>query len=72
MTKMLSICIALALLVGCNNSVKPSERETGNIAERLSYVKDQHGICYAVVSSSTYGFMDVASITAVPCEKVGL
>jgi uncharacterized lipoprotein YajG len=72
MTKTLMICTAVLLLAGCNTSVQPSTAERANIADRLSYLKDRHGICYAVVSSATYGFSEVASIATVPCAQVNL
>lgn len=71
MTKKLCIFM-FVLLAGCNTAVKPSAGESTNIADRITYLKDRHGVCYAAVSSATYGFMEVASITTVPCEQVGL
>lgn len=71
MTKTLSIC-AVLLLAGCTQAVTPTEGESARIADRITYIKDRHGVCYATVSSVTYGFTQVASIASVPCAQVNL
>lgn len=73
MTKKLSICVLL-LLAGCEPVTRTSSPETvGGIATNITYFRDdQHGICFAMLQSASYGFYNVVSITTVPCEKVGL
>lgn len=66
------LLVLVVLLVGCDTSMRTSTSALESIAARLSYIKDKHGMCYAVISSLSYGTYAVVSITDVPCEKVGL
>jgi len=71
-TFLLSVA-TLVLLAGCDpvpRAVKPDGLD--KLANSISYIKDGHGLCYAVLSTASYGAMNVASIANVPCDKVGL
>jgi hypothetical protein len=71
--RLLLLLIALMMLVGCDpitNDTKPAN--VAKLAKHLAYFKDEHGICYAMISTASYGSYNVASIATVPCEKVDL
>ena len=59
-------------LGGCSVQDKTSQEKAAEIAGKLTYMKDAHGVCYATIGSVSYGANVVTSITAVPCKKVGL
>ena len=61
-----------AVLAGCSIQNKTSQEKAAEIADKLTYTKDRHGVCYATIGSISYAANVVTSITAVPCEKVGL
>lgn len=60
------------VLAGCSIQDKTSQEKAAEIADKLTYTKDKHGVCYATIGSLSYGANVVTSITAVPCEMVGL
>jgi hypothetical protein len=62
----------LLSLNGCTLSRQPTPRDMAAMAESIVYFQDVHGICYASITSYAYGVNFVVSLTAVPCEKVGL
>lgn len=64
--------LACLLLVGCGAPVPSSKGDLKNASAGLRYFKDKHGLCYAAINSISYFGYEVTSITAVPCEKVGL
>lgn len=69
----LSGLIVLTLLaLACTVPRSPSRANMADIAKSIVYFQDVKGICYASITSYTQGFQYVASITSVPCEKVGL
>lgn len=58
------------LLAGCTYKFDPPPPNT--LPKRLTYFKDDHGLCYAAISSQgAYGYYSV-SITSVPCGRVNL
>ncbi len=70
--KLLTSTALVLMLTGCTQTSTPTANESAQIVDRLTYIKDRHGICYAAISSMTYGLSQVVSITAVPCDKVAL
>lgn len=66
-----SICL-IAVLISCDANQHSNTADNGQLLSTISYFKDVHGLCYASISSRTYGPYNVVSITNVPCEKVGL
>lgn len=62
----------ICLLSGCQMVEKTEEQKAAEIVSKITYVKDTHGVCYATIGSYSYGANIITSITAVPCEKVGL
>ena len=59
------ILISALFLFGCDTG---SENRNNSFINKLHYVKDSYGICYAIYGADTnYGLL-----TTVPCEKVGL
>jgi hypothetical protein len=67
----ISMCF-IALLVSCNANQTNDIVNNGQLLSAITYFKDVHGLCYASISSRTYGLYNVVSITNVPCDKVGL
>jgi hypothetical protein len=67
-----TVVLTLAvLLVGCTQVASPEQTSSTSVISGIQYVRDERvGICYAVVASHNGHFGNVASITAVPCEKV--
>lgn len=61
---MKKIILITLLITGCDRATY--DRLTQDTISKLSYVKDKHGICYAVLYSA------YPSLTAVPCDKVEL
>lgn len=71
-TALIGASILTAVLAGCSIQDKTGQEKAAEIADKLTYMKDAHGVCYATIGSVSYGANVVTSITAVPCEKVGL
>lgn len=71
-TALIGASMLTAMLAGCSVQDKTSAEKAAEIANKLTYVKDKYGLCYATIGSYSYGANIVTSITAVPCEKVGL
>ena len=76
--KYLFILVAAVLLTGClePDAVRTKPEDAQSLVDHITYVKDKHGICYAVVSvvrvSTRGGFAENIMMAAVPCDKVGL
>ncbi len=49
-----------------------SEADDAELAKKMTYFRDRHGICYAAIASVAYWPLATVSIATVPCEKVGL
>jgi len=64
------VAIALIMITLVPNG--PRELTATELANKIKYVKDGHGLCYATLSSAVNGVKSVTSITAVDCEKAGL
>lgn len=65
-------CATLALS-GCNPIPRAvNQSDAQQLADKITYIKDQHGLCYAMLATASYGANNVASIANVPCDKVGL
>ena len=71
-TALIGASLLTAVLAGCSIQDKTSAEKAAEIADKLTYVKDKHGICYATIGSYSYGANIVTSLATVPCEKVGL
>lgn len=72
-TRFLILALVIFGISGCDpvpNDTKPAN--VAALANHMSYFKDQHGLCYAMISTASYGATNVASIASVPCDKVGL
>jgi len=57
------------------NAVTQVNEKTENTIPNLTYIKDNHGICYAVINNVTYNGTYpniIKSITTVDCKKVDL
>jgi hypothetical protein len=70
-----------ATLTGCDglmtpDPIKTKPEDAQALVDHITYVKDKHGICYAVASVdriSTGGHLaENVMFTAVPCLQVGL
>lgn len=59
------------VLAACSAPVTTSQEEARNVTDSLTYAKDKHGVCYAVLGSFN-GHLTVNSIASVPCDAVGL
>lgn len=70
--KLLIITACICLLSACQIVEKTEGQKAAEIVSKITYVKDTHGVCYATIGSYSYGANIVTSITAVPCDKVGL
>jgi hypothetical protein len=66
------LIVLILLVMACTVPRSPTKANMNDIAKSIVYFQDVKGICYASITSYTQGFQYVASITAVPCEKVGL
>lgn len=66
MTRLLLVLAGMMAVWGCNSPVKVEVGKAKSIVDTLTYVRDS-GVCFAVVSSQTYGAYEVNAITAVPC-----
>lgn len=63
---LLMLCLVL-FAVGCQNTVAPGPIPEGDI----TYFEDSRtGLCFAALSSITYGGHDNISISNVPCSAV--
>jgi uncharacterized protein YceK len=75
MTKKCYAVLTVAILLsGCDPMTKTSSPESiSDVGTSITYFKDdQHAICFGMLQSASYGFYNVVSITAVPCDKVNL
>ena len=69
----LSIVTVFAIMVWSVIDInEPPKTSLQKPVENITYFKDKVGICYASLASDNSGGHKVISITAVPCEKVGL
>lgn len=70
---LVAIFCAMMFVVGCGQSFAHLEpTDTRDALAHIQYVKDTHtGICFATLSSFTYGGHQVVSIAAVPSEACG-
>lgn len=59
------LVLTTLLITGCDDQ-SYYDNQAHDILSMLSYVKDKHGICYAVRGGVN------PSLTTVPCEKVNL
>ena len=69
---MFKLILISVLLIGCSVQTVPKEDDVNNALNNLAYGKDKHGICYAMINSMGHNGYESISITAVPCDKVGL
>lgn len=72
-TKHIFLAALVLSLSACNpmpHDMKPADAQ--ELASHISYIKDGHGICYALLASASYGAFNIVSLTIVPCDKVGL
>ncbi len=71
--RLLPLLLIVLTLAGCDPM--PNDTKPANVAalgKHMSYFRDDYGLCYAMVSTASYGAFNVASIASVPCDKVGL
>ena len=71
-TALTAIALIALLVAGCEKPTKLSSKAVNEASMSMSYFKDSHGLCYAILGSRTYAGYFSNSITLVPCEKVGL
>lgn len=71
MKAQLSLLAAIAI-VGCNSPQAISPETQKKVVTHLSYIRDQHGLCYAVATSYGYYGYETNSIANVPCAAVQL
>lgn len=67
-----SVALLAVAMSGCTIPTEVGESATQSVVKNLSYAKDKYGVCYAMISSVTYGGHESISITAVPCKQVHL
>lgn len=73
---MIHILAIVIVFSGCDVKINTSAHlsnkkdDTEDLSSKLTYFKDTHGICYAVMPSITYGGAIVNSIAVVDCNKV--
>jgi len=77
MKKTLVVMVALftaLFMSGCDVRISAVNDSVINDAKQnITYFKDDHGICYAMVQSGKIaGSNSGIGLTDVPCEKVGL
>jgi len=66
----LSVFISLLLLGACSVATTSSDRDIEGVKKSMVYFQDDFGICYASISTLSYGATAIISITSVPCEKL--
>ncbi len=71
MKKFLFLAAALPLM-GCESEIfkEVAEDTARNLGKEIAYTKDERtGLCFALVSSRTYGNSYTVSISNVPCSE---
>jgi len=66
----LSAFILFLLFGACSITTTSSDRDIESVKKSMIYFQDDFGICYASISTLSYGVTATISITSVPCEKL--
>ena len=65
-----AVMLVSLLLAACNDDGNDDEKEVLKFVNKVRYVKDRNGICYAFMSNRTYLGFRVKTFTEVDCAKV--